>query len=257
MTDLPDGVDWYPAPRQRPDDDGDRPIALVLPGGGYQAHAPHEGEGYARWLNTMGIDAVVFAYPIAPHRHPDAVVATRTLVRDLRAGRAPGLPSAARVLLVGSSAGGHLAALVSNAPTPDERAVSEVDDRPDLTLLCYPVVSMTDHQHRGSADNLLGAGATVWAQGALDAEVMVDAATPPTFLWHTAEDPSVHVTHSLRYAQALARHAVPFELHVFERGAHGIGLAEGAGTAAAWPGAAERWLRERGWLREAHGPAGP
>ncbi|WP_186322045.1 alpha/beta hydrolase [Curtobacterium pusillum] len=253
MTDLPDGATWYPAPTI-PDPananataDARPALALVLPGGGYHGHAAHEGEGYARWLNAIGIPAVVFEYPVVPHRYPDAVVATRALVRSLRAGAHPGLPSDPRILLVGSSAGGHLAALVSSAPTPGERAVSDVDDRPDLALLCYPVISMTDHQHRGSADNLLGKGATVWAQGALDTELMVDAATPPTFLWHTAEDPAVHVTHSLLYGQALARRAVPFELHVFERGAHGIGLAEGTGTAAAWPGVAEAWLRDRGW----------
>lgn len=252
MVDLPEGVDWYPAAdagsgAEHGGRAGRPALAVVLPGGGYGMHAPHEGEGYTRWLNGIGIDAVVFAYPLAPHRHPDAVVATRALVRDLRTDRWAGLPSDPRIVVIGSSAGGHLAALVSNAPTPAERAVSDVDDRPDLTVLCYPVTSMTDHPHVGSTDNLLGPGASVRERSVVDADLLVDDRTPPTFLWHTAEDEHVPVTHSLSYAHALARHGVPFELHVFERGVHGIGLAGGLGPAEAWSTLATTWLRDRGW----------
>lgn len=223
-----------------------RPLVLVLPGGGYTHHAPHEAEPVAEWLNEAGLNAVVFRYPVAPHRHPEPVVATRSLLTALRRGE-HGAFDPSRIAVLGFSAGGHLAATLSSAPTAAERAAHDVDARPDLAILCYPVVSMTDLVHRGSVDALLGPDASIAARAALDADALVDARTPPTFLWHTAADEAVPATHALAYTRALVRHGVPADLHVFAEGAHGKGLAHGLGPLEGWTRLAEEWIREQGW----------
>lgn len=233
-------------------------MAIVLPGGGYSMHAPHEGVGYVPWLHESGIGGVVLEYPLTPHRHPEPVLAARALLRDVRSGTIEGLPADPRVVAVGSSAGGHLAALLASAPTAAEtdaseatadRADSQADVRPDAVVLCYPVISMTEQPHRGSVDALLGADSSIWDRATVDADLLVDARTPPTFLWHTADDGGVHVSHSLDYTRALARRRIPVELHVFERGEHGAGLAHGVGPVEAWSGLAARWLADRGLAR--------
>lgn len=219
---------------------------LVLPGGGYDHHAPHEAEAIGEWLNGLGIHAFVLRYPVAPHRHPEPVAAARRALVDLRAGEF-GAVDAARVGVVGFSAGGHLAAMLSNAPTAAERAVHALDDRPDLAVLGYPVISMTDLPHEGSAVALLGPGASRSARAAVDADRLVDAGTPPTFLWHTADDGAVPPTHSLAYARALALHEVPVDLHLYAEGEHGRGLAVGRGPLAGWSALAAEWLAGHGW----------
>ncbi|WP_144762763.1 alpha/beta hydrolase [Curtobacterium sp. 9128] len=249
MTQLPAGATWHPAPSSFTAADGRPTIALVLPGGGYSMHAPHEGVGYLPWLHGAGIGAVVFAYPIAPHRHPEPVVATRALLSAMRSGTVDGLPRDARIVVVGSSAGGHLATLLASAPTPAEQDAGGDTDRPDAVVLCYPVTSMTEQPHRGSVDALLGGESSIWTRATVDAYLLVDGMTPPTFLWHTADDGGVHVAHSLDYARALSRRRIPFELHVFECGEHGAGLATGVGPVEAWSDLATRWLEDRGLAR--------
>jgi acetyl esterase/lipase len=200
---------------------------IVLPGGGYRRHAPHEGEPVAAWLRGLGLDASVFAYPVKT-RHPgvqDAVVAEVRRVRDA---------GAERVGLVGFSAGGHAAAMAAG--------------HADLVILGYPVVSMMLETHKGSRDNLLGPAPTPAERAATSADLMVTASSPPFFMWHTAEDAAVPVQHSYLLGMALAAAGVRHELHVFPRGAHGLGLAEGSGGAERWTSLCEGWLREEGWI---------
>ncbi|MGK9219152.1 MULTISPECIES: alpha/beta hydrolase [unclassified Microbacterium] len=238
-----DEIVFLPARAEAPES---RPLMLVLPGGGYAHHAPHEAEPVAAWLNDAGLNAVVFRYPVAPQRHPEPIVATRSLLAALRRGE-HGAFDVSRIGVLGFSAGGHLAATLSSAPTAAERAAHDIDARPDLAILCYPVISMTDLVHRGSVDALLGLDAPVAARAALDADALVDERTPPTFLWHTAADEAVPVTHALAYTRALVRHGVPADLHVFAEGAHGKGLATGLGPLEGWTRLAVDWIREQGW----------
>lgn len=203
---------------------------IVLPGGGYRRHAPHEGEPVAEWLRGLGLAASVFAYPVKT-RHPavrDAVRAEIRRVRDAGAGR---------VALVGFSAGGHAAA---------HTAVTGGDV--DLVVLGYPVVSMLLDAHKGSRDNLLGPAPNPAERAATSVDLLVTASAPPFFVWHTADDAVVPVQHSYLLGMALAANGVRHELHVFPHGAHGLGLAEGSGPPARWTSLCEDWLRREGWI---------
>jgi acetyl esterase/lipase len=222
------------------------PVVLVLPGGGYVRHADHEAEVVGEWLSALGIHALVLRYPVAPARHPAALERAREVVAAVRSG-ALELPAAvdrSRVGVVGFSAGGHLAADLSTSGGSSEARV-------DLAVLAYPVISMVDDAHSGSLESLLGPDSTGAERRAASQELRVDASTPPTFLWHTTEDDAVPVSHSLRYASALAAHGVPFELHVFEAGGHGTGLAHGLGPLEQWSVLCGAWLRARGWAGDA------
>lgn len=222
------------------------PLVLVLPGGGYMMHADHEGEPVARWLNTLGINALVVRYPIAPARYPSAIDRVREVMDAARSGHLTIAVDRARVGILGFSAGGHLAALVSSGLTTGGTD-ARPDTRPDLAILAYPVISFVENPHLGSIENLLGPRTTPEQRASLSAELLVDPSTPPTFIWHTAADEAVPVSNSLAYASALAARGIPFDLHVFERGAHGIGLADPATPAFAWPSLCAAWLGERGW----------
>ncbi|MFT2817275.1 alpha/beta hydrolase [Leifsonia sp. A12D58] len=221
------------------------PLLLVLPGGSYRMHADHEGTAIADWLSQIGLNALVVRYPVDPNRYPsglkrvqDVLIAARTGALDLGIDRT-------RIGVVGFSAGGHVAALLSAGVAS---APVSAEGRVDLSILAYPVISMAHEPHSQSLANLLGDDDTLDNRRALSAEYLVGAQTPPTFLWHTADDGGVPVSHSLRYASALAAHNIPFDLHVFERGDHGKGLASGHGPLEAWSALCEAWLAEHGWV---------
>lgn len=205
---------------------------LVLPGGGYSRLAPHEGEPVARWLRDAGWNARVVEYPVQT-RHPGPL---KFVQNEIAAERATG---AAVVGVLGFSAGGHLAG--HSALTPDAPA----HERPDFAILAYPVVSMIAGSHRGSRDELLGPRPSRRLRRATSLERLVTPSSPPMFIWTTGEDTAVvPADHSLLLAAALARNGVPYDLHVFERGPHGQGFADGL-PAAAWRELAERWLEYR------------
>jgi len=156
-----------------------------------------------------------------------------------------------RVGILGFSAGGHLAATVAsqwdhgNASTADP--VARHGCRPDLAILCYPVISFLHASHIGSMINLLGESLTLTERRAQSAELNVTPETPPVFLWHTANDEAVDVENSLVFASALRRHGVPFALHILPSGAHGLGLADGHDEAGVWPDLCARFLRGSGF----------
>ncbi len=230
---------------------------LVLPGGGYWQLAEHEGEGYARWFAAHGIHAAVLDYRLAQHgyRHPsmlqDAARALRMLRAEARAaGRDP-----ARIAVIGSSAGGHLAATLStlfdhaDAADPVGDAISRESARPDATILCYPVISLTERfRHSGSRDNLLGPDPAPALAELLSPNLQMRAACPPAFVWHTADDPVVPVCNATAYATACWQAGVSCELHVFPSGAHGLGLPSPQRTAPPWDKMLEHWLAALGWL---------
>jgi acetyl esterase/lipase len=158
-----------------------------------------------------------------------------------------------RIGVIGSSAGGHLAATLmtkfdpgnANASDPIERSSS----RPDLAILCYPVITMQEpHAHAGSRQQLLGVNPTAAQIHDLSAELHVTPQTPPAFLWHTVADTAVPVENSLMFAQALRRAGVPFALSLFENGAHGLGLGTAERPAPPWAEACRYWLREHRFI---------
>lgn len=250
-VDQPALTPFLPAPGQ-----ATGASVIVLPGGGYHFLYPPEGEGYARWLASHGITAYVLNYRVGPdgYKHPamlhDAARGMR-LARHLA--RASGLDPA-RIGIIGSSAGGHLAATImtkwdagqSDAADPIERESS----RPDLGILCYPVITMQEpHAHLGSRDNLLGLNAPPALVTELSAELHVTAQTPPTFLWHTAADAPVPVENSLLFASALRRAGVPFAMSIYANGEHGLGLGTPEKPAPPWTTDCLHWLRELKFVR--------
>ena len=175
-------------------------------------------------------------------------------VRTVRHRAAEWNLDASRIGIMGSSAGGHLASsLLTHFDSGDSNAADPIDrvsSRPDLGILCYAVISMGDKTHQGSKRNLLGEkpeAALVWE---LSSELQVTPQTPPCFLWHTAEDSAVLVENSLLFAAALAEADVPFDLHVFEKGGHGLGLGNRPPSNSIHPWAADLnfWLKERGFI---------
>ncbi len=223
-------------------DDRPHPAVLVLPGGGYGKHADHEAEPVAAWLNGLGFHCLILRYRVAPHRFPSALEDAQAAMRQVRAGTTAFSIDPDRVGVIGFSAGGHLAAAVCNGST--------AGTRPDFAVLGYPVISFGRNAHQGSVENLLGPDSDPAGRRSQSMESLVSSHTPPTFLWHTANDPSVHVSHSLRYAAALAKAEVPFELHVFPHGRrHGLGLALGEPGVGQWTRLCEDWLTAGGWTR--------
>lgn len=225
---------------------------MVCPGGGYATRAPHEGEPIARWLNSIGVSAFVLQYRVAPHRHPVPLSDAQRAMRLVRHRASEWGLGPDRIGILGFSAGGHLAATLSthwdlgDASAPDP--VLRTSCRPDATILCYAVISMSaPFAHTGSRQNLLGPEPDPGLALRLSNETAITAETPPAFLWHTADDTAVPVEHSVEYAMALRRHGVPFSLHVFPHGRHGLGLAEEAKDVAQWTDLCGEWLRGLGF----------
>lgn len=225
---------------------------VILPGGGYGMLAPHEGEGFARWLMTNGVASFVVKYRLGSsgYRHPRMLEDAARAVRLVRAQAGEWKIDPKRVGIMGSSAGGHLASTLlthhdsgqPNATDPVERQSS----RPDLGILCYPVISMeTNLTHLGSRKNLLGSDPSPELARLLSNELQVTPQTPPCFLWHTWEDKAVKVENSLEFAAALRRAGVRFDLHVYEQGAHGMGL----GRSHPWAADCLFWLRAHQFLK--------
>lgn len=225
---------------------------LVLPGGGYGHRAAHEGKPVARFLASHGILGAVCSYRHSPDRHPIPLNDAKRGLRMLRASAAEFSVDTTRVAVLGFSAGGHLAATLSNlfddgdpnATDPLER----VSSRPDASILCYPVITLeSPFAHVGSRNNLLGENATPEMIRSMSMQTRVTERTPPSFIWHTADDAAVPVENALMYATALRAAKVDFELHVFPNGRHGLGLAADTPGVNAWPGLMIEFLHRRGW----------
>ena len=232
-----------------------RPTIVVLPGGGYEMLADHEKTPIGAWLNTLGITALVLKYRHAPrYRHPAPMLDAQRAIRTARAMAGPWNINPTRVGVLGFSAGGHLCATVSNlfddglpeAADPVERQSS----RPDVSVPVYPVISLdAPFTHAGSRGNLLGPSPDPSLQRAMSMENRVTPRTPPTFLFHTVDDVAVPVENALVYASALRAAGVPFELHAFQPGAHGVGLAGQHPILKVWTQLCATWLASHGFGR--------
>jgi acetyl esterase/lipase len=205
---------------------------IVLPGGGYADHAPHEAEPVARWLGEIGVQASVFRYPLNV-QHPVPLAALRAEIGRRRAA------GAQRIGLIGFSAGGHLAGLAALAPgaAPDQTV--------QFAVLGYAITSMETETYRPARLILLGENASPQLRRSASLDSLVTPQSPPFFVWHTAEDPYVPPEHTYRFASALAASGVPHAVHVFAHGPHSLGLAHGAGEAAIWTTLANAWIHEQ------------
>ncbi|TXK85511.1 alpha/beta hydrolase [Paenibacillus sp. N3.4] len=229
--------------------EGLRAAVIVCPGGGYGNRAYHEGEPVAQWLNGLGISAFVLNYRVAPYKHPTPLQDAQRAIRMVRHHAEEWGIDSNRVGILGFSAGGHLASTAGThydaGNTQAEDPIEKQSSRPNLMVLCYPVITFGEFTHVGSKHNLLGETPEEALVASLSNETQVTSDTPPTFLWHTADDPAVAVENSLLFAGALSRHKIPFDLHVFESGVHGIGLAENHPEASLWPELCARWLKKQ------------
>ena len=247
--DIPTLTPYLPAP-----DKATGAAIVICPGGGYGGLADHEGSQYARWLNELGIAGFVLKYRLGPagYRHPAMLQDAARAVRTVRARAEEWKLDMKRVGIMGSSAGGHLASTLlthfdagkTDATDPVERQSS----RPDLGILCYPVISMTsEFTHKGSKRNLLGDKPSDELSREVSSELQVTKDTPPCFIWHTWEDKGVPIENALSFVAALQKHDVRFDFHVYERGPHGIGL----GTRDWKPDKRHPWTRDCAfWLKE-------
>jgi acetyl esterase/lipase len=231
---------------------------VICPGGGYGHLADHEGSHYARWFNEQGIAGFVLKYRLGPagYRHPAMLQDAARALRIVRARAEEWKLDPKRIGIIGSSAGGHLASTLLthfDAGKPDASdPIERVSSRPDLGVLCYPVITMGELTHGGSKKSLLGDNPPPELIRELSNELQVTKDTPPCFLFHTAEDKAVPVENSLNFASALKKNTVPFELHVYEHGPHGVGLGSkvyGGGERHAWTFECVRWLKERGFAK--------
>lgn len=232
-------VTAYPA-------EGSKGAVVVCPGGGYVMKAPHEGGPIAEKINEAGVSAFVLDYRVkpCPIEAPlgDALRAIR-LVRSL---------GYEKVAILGFSAGGHLTCSAATLYTPGDPQSSDpverYSSRPDAFIPCYAVVSFASFRHQGSLESLLGEKKNDYELiRRFSAELHVTPDTPPAFLWHTAADAGVPVENSLNLASALAHACVPFEMHIYPEGPHGLGLAEKYADVRTWSDHMNAWLVKLGY----------
>jgi acetyl esterase/lipase len=228
---------------------------IVAPGGGYGALAmDHEGRQVAYWFNAMGVSAFVLKYRLGPrYHHPVELGDAQRAIRIVRTRAQEFGVLTDRIGMMGFSAGGHLTATAgthfdagkAGAADPIDRASS----RPDFLILGYPVISSDPAiAHAGSFRNLLGEHPDPRLLEDLSNELRVTPETPPTFLFHTDADTGVPAENSVRFYLALRKAKVPAEMHIFETGVHGVGLALNDPSLSAWPTLLMNWLRARGLL---------
>jgi acetyl esterase/lipase len=236
-----------------PEKNSTRTGVIIAPGGGYQHLAmAHEGVDVARWLNAHGVAAFVLKYRLGPvYRHPVELGDAQRAIRLVRLHAAEYGIAPDHLGMWGFSAGGHLAATAGthydagNAASTDE--IERQGSRPDFLILAYPVITlMTPNAHGSSRKMLLGDTPTQALLENLSDETQVTKDTPPTFLFATTDDPVVPVANSVAFYSALVKAGVPVEMHLFQHGSHGVGLAEGNPLLSAWPDLLLKWMRERG-----------
>jgi acetyl esterase/lipase len=238
-----------------PEGRGTGTAIVVCPGGAYMHLAlDHEGAQIAQWLNSIGVAAFVLQYRLGPrYRHPIELGDAQRAIRTVRARAAANRVLPDRIGIMGFSAGGHLASTAAthfDSGSPDAAdVIDRVSSRPDFAVLGYPVITFTaPYLHQGSRDNLLGPNPDPKLVESLSNELQVTARTPPTFLFHTSNDPVVPVENSVLFYLALRKAGVPAEMHIYERGPHGVGLAPTDEVLSTWPARLADWLRVRGLL---------
>ncbi len=227
---------------------------IVCPGGAYWVLAEHEGAPVAQWLSSLGIAAFVLKYRHAPRYHYPAPQqdAARAL-QYVRAHAHAWALDGKRIGIMGFSAGGHVAATAAThfdeaGQQESSDPIDHVSSKPNLLVLIYPVITMGRFTNSFSKTNLIGSFAPADLVHLLSDETQVRSDTPPTFIVQTVDDP-VPVENSMLFAQALRANGVPFEMHLYEKGGHGYGLAPTNPVLSGWPHLAADWLRLHGFAR--------
>lgn len=239
---------------------GPHAAVIIAPGGSY-AHLSmtYEGRDVATWMNSVGVTAFVLRYRLTPYHYPIELQDAQRAIRLVRTRASEFGIDPARLGMMGFSAGGHLTATAGthfdagnpSAPDPIDRTSS----RPDFLILAYPVISFQAsvlgtsdvlRANGSSGRNLLGDNPDPKLLDNLSDETQVTAQTPPTFLYHSSSDKTVPVASSVAFYLALRKAGVPAELHTFENGAHGGGLALGDPARGMWPTLLVNWMRGRG-----------
>lgn len=227
---------------------------LICPGGGYGALAfNHEGNDIAKWFNDNGIAGIILKYRLPS----DLIMKDKSIgplqdaqeaIRTIRRNATKWNIDPDRVGVIGFSAGGHLASTLS---THFDEKVYEVKDnisaRPYFSILLYPVITMdASFTHMGSRRNLIGDNPSEEAILHFSNELQINNNTPPAFIVHSADDKAVPVRNSMIYYEGLVKFNIPSELHIFQKGGHGYGLATDRETQSAWPELCIRWLKASG-----------
>lgn len=228
---------------------------LICPGGGYAVLAfDHEGNAIAQWLNEQGIAGIILKYRLPSDKImkdkssgplQDAQEAMRTIRRNAKKWNI----NPDKIGVIGFSAGGHLASTLS---THYAERVYDVKDnisaRPDFSLLIYPVISFdAAFTHMGSRNNLIGPDPGEEKVKHFSNELQITSDTPPAFLIHSADDNAVPVRNSISYFNGMQKYGIISEMHVFQKGGHGYGLASKGGTESSWPELCIRWLKAAGF----------
>jgi acetyl esterase/lipase len=244
-----------------------RGLILICPGGGYQRTTPREAEPVAMQFTANGWHAAVLWYSVAPHKHPQPLLDVSRAVCIIREHATAWQIDSCKIAVCGFSAGGHLAASLgvhwNKSYLQDTSGIQVGMNRPNALMLCYPVITSGEFRHEGSFQSLLGEHPDQRLLEEVSLERHVGPQTPPTFLWHTVADQSVPVENSLLFARALRQHKIPFEMHIYPDGGHGLSLAteetatddhSGDPHVAGWIRLCVEWLQHTFQLAEKMGP---
>lgn len=205
-----------------------RPMIVICPGGGYEMTSDREAEPVAFKFIAAGYNVAIIRYSVAPVRYPNQLLQVSAAIAIVRRRAEEWNTDSEKIVVCGFSAGGHLAASVGvlwqEEFIRDTLKLKHGENKPNAMLLAYPVISSGEYAHRGSFDNLLGPDESQELSYYLSLENRVSSDTPPTFLWHTADDDCVPCENSLMFAAALKRNNVSLELHIYRSGCHGLSL---------------------------------
>ncbi len=205
-----------------------RPAVIVVPGGGYSYVSYREGERVALRFLGAGFHTFVLDYATEPHTHPLPIHNIARAIELVRENAEEWGVAPDKVAVCGFSAGGHLSASISTLWNDNEIFGNDEEKnrlhRPDVSILCYPVISCDEYAHKGSFLTLTGQNEKTPLWDKLSLEKQVDESTPPAFIWHTGGDAGVPAENSLLYAMALRKNSVPVELHIYEGGPHGMSV---------------------------------
>jgi acetyl esterase/lipase len=233
-------------------------VMIICPGGGYAHLAPHEGNDYALWLNQHGVTCFVLKYRLGAdgYKHPTELQDASRAMRLVRARADEFKIDPKHIGIMGSSAGGHVASMLmthfDSGDTNSADVIERQSSRPDIGILCYPVITMGELAHQGSKNLLLGRTPAPELVQETSGELNVTPTTPPCFIWTTSEDRTVPPENTLMFAAALRKNHVPFDVHIYQKGGHGMGLGDRTPPFAhphPWTGDCLFWLKAQGFVK--------
>lgn len=243
------GLDYVPQITAYPAES--KGAVIVFAGGAYAMKAAHEGPAIGEWFQKNGITSFVVDYRVAPYKHPAEISDAMRAIRYVRFYAEKYGIDRDKIAVMGFSAGGHLAGSVSvhfdkEMYEPTDR-IDKESCRPNASILCYPVIDMGTYRHDGSRQNLLGEHPTEKMADFMSLYKHVNENTPEAFIWHTSTDAAVPVKNSLLYAGALSAENIPYEMHIYPLGAHGLGKADDVPYVAKWLEDLKAWLKLKDW----------